>query len=82
MNGQPYAKTLDQYIEGVANRVSPKRSEKPYEAEILSIDVVNSIAIVKARIKMYDFHYHDFLSFHKIDKQWVIVNKMLTHVGS
>jgi hypothetical protein len=82
VNGQPYAKTLGQYLDGVASRVSPKHSEKPFEREIISIDIVNSIAVVKARIKMYDFNYHDFLSFHKIDKQWVIVNKMLTHVGS
>lgn len=82
VHGQPYAKTFHEYLEGVANRVSPRNSDKPYQAEIISIDTINTIAMVKARIKMYDFNYHDLLSFHKIDNRWVIVNKMLTHVDS
>jgi hypothetical protein len=80
INGQPYAKTLDEYLEGVADRTSPKDSGKPYQTEIISIDVIHSIAIAKVRVKMYEFNYYDFLSFHKIDEKWVIVNKMLTHV--
>jgi hypothetical protein len=82
VNGQPYAKNLEQYLDGISNRVSPRYSGKPYETEIISIDMVNSIATVKARVKMYDFNYLDLLSFHKIGNQWVIVNKMLTNVGS
>jgi hypothetical protein len=27
---------------------------------------------------MYDFVYHEFLSFHKIDGQWFLVNKMIS----
>ncbi|QHT65211.1 nuclear transport factor 2 family protein [Rhodocytophaga rosea] len=80
INGQPYAKTLDQYLTGVAHRTSPKDSGKPYQTEIISIDVIQSIAIAKAQVKMYEFNYYDFLSFHKIDRNWVIVNKMLTHI--
>ena len=80
VKGQPYAKTLEQYLDGVAQRVSPKDSGKPYKTEIISIDVINSIAMVKAHVKMYDFNYYDLLSFHKTDNRWVIVNKMLTHV--
>lgn len=80
VKGQPYAKTVDQYLEGVGLRVSPKESGKPYETAIISIDVINSVAMAKVRIKMYDFNYYDFLSFHKIAHQWMIVNKMLTHV--
>lgn len=80
VKGQPYAKTLEQYLDGVAHRTSPKDSGKPYETEIIRIDVINSIAMAKVRVKMFEFNYHDFLSFHKIDGHWLIVNKMLTHV--
>lgn len=80
IKGQSYAKTLEQYLDGVAHRTSPKESGKPYETEIISIDVINSIAVAKVRVKMYAFNYYDFLSFHKIDNRWVIVNKMLTDV--
>ncbi|MBC7846356.1 MAG: nuclear transport factor 2 family protein [Flavobacterium sp.] len=78
IKGVPYAKTLEQYLYGVKNRQSPKDSGKPFKGEILSLHIVNSIAVVEARVRMYDFIYYDILSFHKINGQWVIVNKMLT----
>ena len=80
VKGQPYAKTLDVYLDGVKNRQSPKDSGKPFKSTILSIDVINSIAVAKVQVKMYDFNYDEFLSFHKIDNRWVIVNKMITDV--
>lgn len=80
IKGQPYAKTLEQYLDGVAHRQTPKDSGKPFKGTILSVDVINSIAFAKVNIKMYDFNYYDLLSFHKIDNRWVIVNKMLTDV--
>src|SRR5476651_2097367 len=80
VKGQPYAKTLDQYLDGVAHRQSPKDSGKPFKGEIIAIKVINSIAIAEVNVKMYDFNYHEFLSFHKINNRWVIVNKMITDV--
>lgn len=78
VKGQPYFKTVDLYLDGVKNRQSPKDSGKPFKGEILHISVVNSIAVAELNVKMYDFNYRDFLSFHKINGQWLIVNKMLT----
>lgn len=78
VNGQPYFKTVDLYLDGVKNRQSPKDSGKPFKGEILHISVVNSIAVAELNVKMYDFNYRDFLSFHKINGRWLIVNKMLT----
>ncbi|SNR48354.1 Putative lumazine-binding [Flavobacterium sp. ov086] len=81
VKGQPYFKTVDLYLDGVKNRQSPKDSGKPFKGQILSIKVVNSIAVAEINVKMYDFNYRDFLSFHKIDGQWIIVNKMLTDLS-
>ena len=81
VKGQPYFKTVDLYLDGVKNRQSPKDSGKPFKGEILTIKVVNSIAIAEIKVKMYDFNYVDFLSFHKINGQWLIVNKMLTDIS-
>jgi hypothetical protein len=81
VKGQPYAKTLDQYLDGVAHRQSPKDSGKPFKGTIISIDVVNSIATAKVNVKMYEFDYDEFLSFHKINNRWMIVNKMITDVA-
>ncbi|SCW82919.1 Putative lumazine-binding [Mucilaginibacter sp. NFR10] len=76
--GQPYAKTLDVYLDGVKNRVSPKDSGKPFNGKIISVKVVNSIAVAEVQVKMYDFNYHEFLSFHKLGGKWLIVNKMIS----
>jgi hypothetical protein len=81
VKGQPYTKTLDQYLDGVAHRQSPKDSGKPFKGDIIAIKVINSIAIAEVNVKMYDFNYHEFLSFHQISGQWFIVNKMITDVS-
>jgi hypothetical protein len=81
VKGLPYAKTLDQYLDGVKNRQSPKDSGKPFKGTIISVTVVNSIAVAKVHVKMFDFNYDEFLSFHKIDNHWLIVNKMITDLS-
>lgn len=81
VNGQPYFKTADLYLNGVKNRQSPKDLGTPYKGEILNIKVVNSIAMAEINLKMYEFNYRDFLSFHKINGKWYIVNKMLTNLS-
>lgn len=80
VKGQPYAKSLDEYLNGVAQRQSPKDSGKPFEGKITSIDVINSIAVAKVYVKMYEFNYDEFLSFHKFGNRWMIVNKMITDI--
>ena len=81
VKGQPYAKTLDQYLDGVKNRQSPKDSGKPFKGEILSVKLVNSIAVAEVKVKMYDFNYYELLSFHKLEGRWLIVNKMISDVS-
>ena len=81
VKGQPYAKTLDQYLDGVEHRQSVKDSGKPFKGDILDIRVVNSIGVAEVKVKMYDFNYKEFLSFHKIDGKWLIVNKMISDVN-
>jgi hypothetical protein len=81
VKGKPYAKTLDEYIHGVKNRQSPRDSGKPFKGTILSVNVINTIAVAKVHVKMYDFEYDEFLAFHKIDDQWMIVNKMISDVA-
>ncbi|HET7001061.1 MAG TPA: nuclear transport factor 2 family protein [Puia sp.] len=78
--GKPYFKTLAQYLDGVKNRQSPKDSGKPFKGEIMAIEIIQSIAVARVRVKMYDFNYLELLSFHKLDGKWVIVNKMIADV--
>lgn len=81
VQGKPYYKTLDQYLDGVKNRQSVKDSGKPFRHEIVNIRVTNSIAVAELKVKMYDFNYHEYLSFHRIDGRWLIVNKMISDVS-
>lgn len=80
VNGVPYFKTAKQYIEGVGSRVSPEKSGKEFNAVIISIDIINSIAVAKLNVRMYDFNYYNFITFNHIDRQWMIVKKTLTNV--
>ena len=81
IKGKPYARSLDEYLEIVANRVSPKMSGKPFEGKVLAIDVSNTIAVAHVQVKMYDFFYDERLSFHKLEGRWLIVSKMLTDIS-
>ncbi|KAA0989195.1 nuclear transport factor 2 family protein [Dyadobacter aurulentus] len=80
VNRQPYFKTLDQYLDGVANRKSPFELGESFRMEILSIEIINQIAVAKVRLPMFEFNYYDLLSLTRIDGKWVIINKLLTNV--
>ena len=80
INGQPYFKTLSEYLEGVKNRKSPFELKETFRMEILEIEIVNSIAIAKVRVPIFEFSYCDLLSLTKIGGKWVIVNKLLTNI--
>lgn len=80
IKGVPYFKTVQQYVDGVGHRQSPKDSGKPFKSEIISIDVINSIAVAKTHVKMYDFNYYNFITLNKSGDKWLIINKTLSHV--
>ena len=63
VKGQPYAKNLPQYLDGVKNRQSPKDSDKPFKGEILNVRVTNSIAVAEVNVQMYDFLSPSSFSF-------------------
>ncbi|RKS25476.1 putative lumazine-binding protein [Flavobacterium endophyticum] len=81
IKGEPYFKTLDQYLEGVKNRTSPSELGAAFGMETLSIEIINTIAIAKTRVPIFEYNYYDLLSLSLIDGQWVITNKLLTHVN-
>jgi len=80
INGIPYFKTIDEYLAGVAGRKSPLELNETFRMEILSIEIINSIAIAKVHLPIFDFNYYDLLSLSKTDQDWVIVNKLLSNV--
>lgn len=81
INGQPYFKTLADYIEGVKTRKSPNELNEVFKMNIISIEIMNHVAYAKLHCPMLGYNYYDYLSLNKIDERWVIVNKVFTHIG-
>ena len=75
-------RSLEQWLEAVADRSVPAQQSKPFNFKILSIDVVQDQAMAKIQCPLFDFNYIDFLGFLKEQGQWLIVNKMYTDVKS
>jgi putative lumazine-binding protein len=69
VKSQPYFKTVEQYLDGVRHRKSPQELNEPFRMEILSIEIINSIAIAKTHLQMFEYNYYDLLSLNKIDKK-------------
>ena len=80
INGQPYFKNLDEYIEGVKNRKSPQEQGESFQMEMLGIEILGNNAIAKLHLPMLGYNYYDFLSLSKISGSWQIVNKLFTNV--
>ena len=81
INGEPYFKTLEQYLEGVKNRKSPNELGAKFGMEIIPIEIIKTIAVAKTHVPIFEYNYYDLLSFSLIEGKWVIVNKLLTHVN-
>jgi len=81
INGKPYFKTLDEYLEGVKNRKSPLELGETFRMDIKSIEIINSIAVARLHVPMFEFNYYDLISLNKVNEKWVIVNKLLTNVN-
>jgi hypothetical protein len=81
INNERYLKSLDEYLNVVKNRKSPKELGETFRMEIVSIDVLRNIAYAKVHVPMFDFNYYDYLSLLRNDQgAWQIVNKLFTHV--
>lgn len=80
VRGEIVQKTVDAYLQGVASRESPASLCEPYGMSILSVDVLGKTASAKVRVKVAANNYYNFLSLLRIGKQWLIVNKLYTHI--
>jgi len=80
INGQPYFKSLTEYLDGVKNRKSPSELGEEFRMKILGIDILNDIAHVRLHVPMLGFNYYDKLALCKVNGQWLIVNKLFTNV--
>jgi len=75
-------RSLEQWLESVANRPVPAQEGKSFNYKILSIDIVHDQAMVKVECPLFEFDYIDFLGLLKEQGQWLIVNKMYADTKS
>ncbi len=75
-----YLKNINEYLNGVKSRQSPKDLNETFKMETIGIDIMGKIAMVKLHVPMLGYNYYDYLSLSKIGDNWKIVNKIFTHV--
>jgi len=81
IKGEPYFKTIDEYLLVVKSRKSPSELGEMMEMKILAIEFLGNNAVVKLHCPMLGYNYYDFLSLSKCDGAWLIVNKIFSHVA-
>jgi len=80
IQGQPYHKNLEDYLQIVRARQSPQALGERYAMEPIAIEVHGKIALAKVRCPMLGFNYTDLLSLLEQDGRWGIVAKVFTHL--
>ncbi|MEM5313454.1 nuclear transport factor 2 family protein [Paraburkholderia sp. JHI869] len=80
VDGQPYYKTIDEYLAGVAKRKSPAELGEPVDTELLMLDVLENIATAKLHVRMLGFNYYNYFSIMRQHDKWLVITKTLTNV--
>jgi hypothetical protein len=81
INSTEYFKSVQEYIETVKNRQSPKDLGETNKMSIIGIDILNNISVAKLQVPILGYNYYDYLSLFKINDEWKIVNKIFTHIN-
>ena len=80
VKGQEYAKSIEDYLAGVAGRKSPKELGENFEMEITGISFIGNNAMVNAHLPMLGYNYYDYLLLSVVNDEWKIVGKIFSHV--
>ena len=80
LKGNNYRKTLNEWLEAVANRPVPRDEAMEYNFNIQSLEIIGDQAMAKVDAPLPAAHFIDLLGLLKEDGQWKIVNKMYTIV--
>ncbi|WP_080898303.1 nuclear transport factor 2 family protein [Variovorax paradoxus] len=82
VDGSRYEKSVDEYVQGVANRKSPRGLGEPFRMQAIGVEVLGAIALVRTRQLMLGFDYRDYLTLVRRDGQWLIASKTFVNVAS
>lgn len=81
IHGEAYEKSIEQYLEGVEARKSPRDLKEAFDMKLIGLDIMGKIAMAKVHVPMLGYNYYDYLSLSQQDGKWKIVNKIFTHMA-
>jgi len=70
---------LESWLDMVKNTPAPAKTGEKYDMRIVSMDVTETVALVKVADLYLGLRFTDYLSLVKIEDNWVIVNKTFHH---
>nr|WP_267874093.1 nuclear transport factor 2 family protein [Massilia soli] len=76
VDGQAYHQPVEAWFDKVAQRTAPAVLGEPCAMRVLSIDVLNAIAMAKVHVPARGFDYYNYLSLLHQGGRWRIVNKV------
>jgi len=82
VNGTPSEKSVDEYVHGVAHRQSPRDLGEAFQMQVIGVETLGSIALVRTQQRMLGFNYFDYLTLRRRGAAWFIVSKVFTHVDT
>ncbi len=75
-NGEMRMLTAATYREALESQPSPKSQNAPREQQILLLDfATDDQAMVKIRVRINQAVYVDYLTYHRIDGDWLVTAK-------
>lgn len=80
IKGEPYQKSVDEYLAIVANRQSPQQLGETLRMKAVAVEVAGHIAFVRCHSPMLGFNYTDYLNLVETSGKWLIVSKTFTHI--
>lgn len=81
VQGQLRVRSAEEYILGVASRQSPRALGEPRAMKALTVEVLDGIASVTARLEMLGQRYFNVLSLLREGDRWIIVHKLFGNIA-
>ena len=82
VQGELRVRTAEEYILAVASRKSPHALGERQAMNAITIEVLDGVASVTARLEMLGQRYFNVLSLLQQGGRWVIVHKLFGHIAS
>ena len=82
VQGRLRVRTAEEYILGVASRRSPQALGEARVMYAITVEVLDGVASVSARLEMLGQRYFNVLSLLRQGERWIIVHKLFGNVAS